>query len=80
MKTISITNARKELYKLVDSAIKESTPVQITGKRGNAVLISEDDWRAIEETLYLLSIPGMRESIVEGMKTPLSETSEDPGW
>ncbi len=80
MKTISITNARKELYKLVDATIKESTPVQITGKRGNAVLISEDDWRAIEETLYLLSIPGIRESIIEGIKTPLSKTSEDPGW
>ena len=55
-------------------------PLQITGKRGNAVLLSEEDWRAIEETLHLVSIPGMRESILEGMATDVSELSTDPGW
>ncbi|MEB3261472.1 MAG: type II toxin-antitoxin system Phd/YefM family antitoxin [Cyanobacteriota bacterium] len=55
-------------------------PEQITGKRGNAELISEEDWRAIEETLHLVSIPGMRESILEGMGTDVAEMSSNPGW
>lgn len=55
-------------------------PLQITGKRGNAVLLSEEDWHAIQETLHLVSIPGMRESILEGMATDVSELSPDPGW
>jgi PHD/YefM family antitoxin component YafN of YafNO toxin-antitoxin module len=54
--------------------------VQITGKRGNAVLLSEDDWRAIQETLHLVSIPGMREAILEGMATDVSELCSEPGW
>jgi len=54
--------------------------VQITGMRGNAVLLSENDWRAIQETLHLISIPGMRESILEGMATPSSALSNEPGW
>ena len=53
---------------------------RILGKRGNAVLVSEEDWRAIQETLYLCSIPGMRESIMEGMAAPESALSESPGW
>ena len=55
-------------------------PVQIVGKRSSAVLVSEEDWRAIEETLYLLSIPGMRESIKNGLKTPVEKCDEEPGW
>jgi PHD/YefM family antitoxin component YafN of YafNO toxin-antitoxin module len=54
--------------------------VQITGRRGNAVLVSEDDWRAVQETLYLLSVPGMRESIREGMATPIEDLEDEPGW
>ena len=80
MRTVTITNARKELYNLIDDTIKSSVPLQITAKRGNAILISEDDWRAIQETMYLLSVPGMRESVIAGLKTPLNETSEEPGW
>jgi len=80
MITISITEARSKLYKLVDDTALDSTPVLITGKRNNAVLVSEDDWRAIQETLYLVSIPGMRESILEGMDEPVESCSEDPGW
>ncbi len=80
MKTIAVTKARSELYKLIDEVRQNSEPIQITGKRGNAVLISEEDWRAIQETLYLLSIPGMRESIRDGLETPLEECSEEPGW
>lgn len=63
--------ARKEIYRLLDEASETHKPIQITGKRSNAVLISEDDWHSIQETLYLTSIPGMQESIVEGMNTPL---------
>jgi antitoxin YefM len=80
MTTISATDARSKLYKLLDEARETSEPILITGKRGNAVLVSEDDWRSIQETLYLLSIPGMRESIRDGMREPVEECSEEPGW
>jgi antitoxin YefM len=80
MTTISATKARAELYRLLDEAAESHEPVEITGKRHNGVLIPEEDWRAIQETLYLVSIPGMRESIRRGLKTPLSKTSEKPGW
>ncbi len=80
MKTISITKARSNLYQLIDETANIHEPIQITGKRTNAVLLSEDDWRAIQETLYLLSIPGMRESIREGLETPLEECSEELEW
>lgn len=80
MKTLTATQARKEIYRLLDEASDTHKPIQITGKRSNAVLISEDDWRSIQETLYLSSIPGMQESIVEGMNTPLEETEEELDW
>ncbi len=80
MKTIGVTKARSNLYKLIDIAADTSEPIQITGKRRNAILISEDDWRAIQETLYLLSIPEMRESISEGLQTPIEECSEILEW
>ena len=80
MKTINATKARENLYRLIDQTNTDHEPVHITGKRGGAVLVSDDDWRAIEETLYLVSIPGMRDSIREGLKTPVEECSEEPGW
>ena len=80
MKTISITEARNNIYKLIDMTNEEGEPIQITGKRGNAVLISEEDWRAIKETLYLVSIPGMRESIIKGMKEPLDKCLTKIVW
>jgi prevent-host-death family protein len=80
MTTVSATDARSKLYKLVDQARESSEPILITGKRGNAVLVSEDDWRSIQETLHLLSIPGMRESIRAGMNEPIEECAEEPGW
>ncbi len=80
MTTISITEARSKLYKLVDNTALDSTPILITGKRNNAVLVSEDDWRAIQETLYLTSIPGMRDSIVKGLKTPVDKCQKDLNW
>jgi antitoxin YefM len=78
MRTINITTARADFFNLVDSTKYE--PIRITSKRNNAILISEMDWKSIQETLFLMSIPGMRESIIEGMQTPLEECSEDPGW
>jgi prevent-host-death family protein len=80
LKTISVTKARAKLYKLLDEAKSSGEPIQITGKRTNGVLVSEDDWRAISETLYLLSIPGMRESIRDGLKTPIDECSTELEW
>ncbi len=80
MKTTTVTSARANLYKLIDETSMAHEPICITGKRSNAVLISETDWRSIQETLYLLSIPGMRESIREGMNTPIEDCSEDLDW
>ncbi|MEE9466080.1 MAG: type II toxin-antitoxin system Phd/YefM family antitoxin [Candidatus Neomarinimicrobiota bacterium] len=80
MRTITVTKARSNLFQLVKDAASTHEPVQITGKGANAVLLSEEDWRSIQETLYLQSVPGMRDSIIEGLQTPLPETSEDPGW
>ena len=80
MTTITATEARKQLYKLVDDVSDTHEPVQITGKRGNAVLVGEDDWRAVQETLFLVSIPGMRESILEGMATPPEELDSELHW
>jgi len=80
MSTINITNARKDLYKIVDSVNKSHEPIHITGKNGSAVLIGEEDWRSIEETLYLTSIPGMRESIIEGINTPLDKLDSTLEW
>jgi len=80
MPTVTATEARSKLYRLIDQAASSHEPIVITGKRANAVLISEDDWRAVQETLYLLSIPGMRESIREGLVTPVEECAEDLDW
>ena len=80
MPTVTATEARAKLYRLIDQAASSHEPIVITGKRANAVLISEDDWRAVQETLYLLSIPGMRESIREGLATPIEECAEDLDW
>ena len=77
MKTITATSARTDLYRVIDSTLADHEPVQITGKRGNAVLVAEADWRAIQETLYLVSIPGMRESIRQGMEEPITNCSRE---
>ena len=80
MTTITATEARKILYRLLDDVSQSHEPVEITGKRGNAVLVAEDDWRAVQETLHLLSIPGMRESIVEGLATPVEKLDQKLDW
>ncbi len=80
MVTINITNARKNLYSIVEEVQDSHEPLVITGKNGSAVLIAEEDWSAIQETLYLASIPGMRESIRTGMKESLDNCSEELNW
>lgn len=77
---LNTTEARLRLYTLIDEVANSHKPITIKGKRGNAVLISEEDWNAISETLHLLSIPGMRESITKGLNQDLSECSEDLDW
>jgi len=80
MTVISATSARKNLYRLIDQVSESHQPIHISGKRHAGVLVSEDDWRAISETLFLLSIPGMRDSIMTGMKTPVKKCRKEPGW
>ena len=80
MTTLTTSQARARLFQLVDAAVISHKPVQITGRRSSVVLVSSEDWDAIQETLYLLSVPGMRESLVKGMKTPLSKCSKRPPW
>ena len=80
MPTLTVTEARSKLYKLLDDVAESHEPILITGKRTNAVLISEADWRAIEETMYLLSVPGMSESIIEGLNTPIESLSDEEPW
>jgi antitoxin YefM len=80
MTSITATEARKQLYRLLDEVTESHQPVHITGKRHSGVLVSEEDWRAIQETLYLQSIPGMSASIQEGINAPVEECSKEPGW
>jgi antitoxin YefM len=80
MPTLSATEARSKLYRLIDQTSLSHEPIVITSKRGNAVLISEDDWRSIQETMYLLNIKGMRESIREGLATPIEDCKEEIDW
>ena len=80
MTTLTASVARAKLYRLLDQTADSHEPVQITGKRSNAVLISEEDWRSIQETLYLVSIPGMRESIRKGLQTPIKKLSRKLAW
>lgn len=80
MPTLTATEARSKLYRLIDEAASSHEPIIITGKRSNAVLISEDDWRSVQETLYLMNITGMRESIRDGLATPIEECDKDIEW
>lgn len=80
MGDITATEARSNLYRLIDQTAESHQPIVITGKRNKAVLVAEEDWAAIQETLFLLSVPGMRESIREGMATPVDECDEELDW
>lgn len=78
MPILNATTARSNFFKLIEEVIETHEPVYVTGKRGNVVILSEEDWRSIQETLYLDSIPGMREKIINGLNTSLDECIEDP--
>ncbi len=80
MTTLTATSARKQLFRLIDDVSESHKPIQITGKRHSAVLISEEDWKSIQETLYLESVPNLRESIIEGLNTPVSDCSMEIDW
>ena len=80
MTTLTASKARSKLYRLIDETAQSHQPVVISGKRAQAVLLSADDWKAIQETLFLLSIPGMRESIRKGLKTPVQKCAKELKW
>jgi len=80
MSTLTASEARANLYRLIDETAESHVPIKITGKRNSAVLVSEQDWSAVQETIYLLSVPGMRESIREGMETPVEELESELNW
>ena len=80
MTILNATEARSNLYNLIDETAQTHQPIVITGKRGNAVLLAEDDWNSINESLFLLSVPGMRESIREGMETNLDDCVQELDW
>lgn len=80
MTTLTATLARTKLYTLLDEVAQSHEPIQITGKRSNGILMSEDDWRAIQETLYLSAIPGMKASLIKGLKTPVTKCSRELEW
>jgi len=80
MTILNATEARSKLYNLIDETAETHQPIIITGKRKNAVLLAEEDWNSINETLFLLSIPGMRESIREGMDESLDDCEKNLDW
>lgn len=80
MATLTASEARANLYRLIDQTAESHQPVHIVGKRTNAVLLSAEDWQAIQETLHLLAVPGMRESIKEGMAEPLEDSAKELDW
>ncbi len=80
MTILTASKARTNLYRLLDQAAVSHEPIEITGKRNHAVLISKEDWNAIQETLYLMGVPGMRASIVKLMKTPSSKFYKKLSW
>ncbi len=80
MAVLTASEARANLYRLIDQAAESHQPILIAGKRSSAVLVSEEDWQAMQETMYLLSIPGMRKSIRDGMAEPLAESAKALKW
>jgi len=80
MTVLTASEARSNLYRLIDQAAESHQPITIAGKRRSAVLVSEEDWQAVQETLFLLSIPGMRKSIRDGMAEPLAKSAKELKW
>ena len=80
MTVLTASAARANLYRLIDQASESHRPIMIAGKKSSAVLVSAEDWASIQETMYLLSVPGMRESIRKGMAEPLAKSSRTLKW
>jgi antitoxin YefM len=80
MPVLTASEARANLYRLIDQAAESHEPIVIAGKRASAVLVSTEDWQAMQETMHLLSIPGMRKSIRDAMAEPLAKSPKEPGW
>lgn len=80
MQTLTASQARANFYRLMDQAAERHQPITISGKRHDVVLLSAEDWQAVQETLYLLSVPGMRESIREGMAQPVDTCATELDW
>jgi antitoxin YefM len=80
MQTLTASEARANLHRLIDEAAASHEPIVISGEHGSVVLISTEDWSAIQETLYLLSVPGMRESIKEGMAESPADSAKELDW
>ena len=80
MSTLTASEARANFYRLIDQAAESHQPIHIAGKRTSAVLLAAEDWQAIQETLFLLSVPGMRESVKEGMAEPLNDSAKALDW
>jgi PHD/YefM family antitoxin component YafN of YafNO toxin-antitoxin module len=80
MTSMTATEARRLLYSLLDDVAESHEPLQIAGKRHSAVLIAEEDWRAVQETLYLTGTPGMRDSILKGLRTPVEKCAKELDW
>jgi len=80
MSTLTVSEARANLYRLIDEVAESHVPIRITGKRNSAVLVSEKDWASVQETIYLLSVPGMRESVKEGIDAPVEEFKTELDW
>jgi len=80
MSILTASEARANLYRLIDQTAESHEPILIAGKRSSAVLVSEGDWKAIQETMYLLSIPGMRKSIRDAMAEPLAKSARELKW
>jgi antitoxin YefM len=78
--TLTATEASRRLDEVLDNLAESHDVVQIAGLRHSGVLVSDDDWRAIQETLYLTSVPGMKESIIEGLRTPVEQCSKELDW
>lgn len=80
MYALTASEARANLYRIIDETAESHEPIMISGKRSSAVLLCADDWSAIQETLYLLAVPGMRESIKAGMAEPLAKSAKSLDW
>ncbi len=80
MNILTASEARANLYRLLDQTSETHQPITISGKRNSAVLVSSEDWESIQETLYLLTVPGMRESVKQGMAEPIEDCSKELDW